>query len=104
MHKRDAKIPDLFKKASDYRETISMAQMVAYLEAGRFYPRGEHIEAILRRCDHDATRNISLNEFYETLSKYYTPEEEAAAKAIQKNCKAHLKSKVKERNDAATKI
>ena len=35
------------------------------LEKNGFYPRREDIEAILRRMDHDANRQISYDEFCE---------------------------------------
>lgn len=44
---------------------ISMPDLIFYLEKNGFYPRREDIEAILRRMDHDANRQISYDEFCE---------------------------------------
>ena len=35
---------------------ISMPNLIIYLENNGFHPRTEDLEAILRRCDHDADR------------------------------------------------
>ena len=45
--------------------SISMPDLIFYLEKNGFYPRREDIEAILRRMDHDANRQISYDEFCE---------------------------------------
>ena len=42
-----------------------MADLIFYLENNGFYPRTEDLEAILRRCDHDADRALSFEEFCE---------------------------------------
>ena len=42
-----------------------MQDLIPYLEKNNFFPRKEDIEAILRRCDHDANRMISYAEFCE---------------------------------------
>jgi hypothetical protein len=44
---------------------ISMSDLIAFLEQNGFYPRTEDLEAILRRCDHDADRSLSFEEFSE---------------------------------------
>jgi len=44
---------------------ISMANLILYLENNGFHPRTEDLEAILRRCDHDADRALSYDEFCE---------------------------------------
>jgi len=44
---------------------ISMSDLIFYLENNGFYPRTEDLEAILRRCDHDADRALSFEEFCE---------------------------------------
>ena len=44
---------------------ISMANLILYLEKNGFHPRTEDLEAILRRCDHDADRALSYDEFCE---------------------------------------
>jgi len=45
-----------------------MPDLISYLERNSFYPRREDVEAILRRCDHDANRSISYQEFSEIAS------------------------------------
>lgn len=44
---------------------INMPDLISYLEANGFYPRREDVEAILRRMDHDANRQINYDEFSE---------------------------------------
>ena len=44
---------------------ISMPDLIFYLEKNGFYPRREDIEAILRRMDHDANRQLTYDEFCE---------------------------------------
>jgi len=40
-----------------------MPVLIDLLESNGFYPRAEDLEAILRRCDHDADRGLSFDEF-----------------------------------------
>lgn len=42
-----------------------MPVLIDLLESNGFYPRAEDLEAILRRCDHDADRGLSFDEFQE---------------------------------------
>lgn len=42
-----------------------MQDLIMYLEQNGFHPRTEDLEAILRRCDHDADRALSFDEFCE---------------------------------------
>lgn len=42
-----------------------------FLEYNGFAPKTEDLEAILRRCDHDADRSLSLEEFAEALDIDY---------------------------------
>ena len=44
---------------------ISMSDLIFFNENNGFYPRTEDLEAILRRCDHDADRCLSFEEFNE---------------------------------------
>jgi len=44
---------------------ISMSDLIYFLENNGFYPRTEDLEAILRRCDHDADRALNFEEFCE---------------------------------------
>jgi Ca2+-binding EF-hand superfamily protein len=41
------------------------------LDQQGFYAKTEDLEAILRRCDHDADRSISFEEFAEILGRDY---------------------------------
>ena len=50
-----------------------MPDLIFYLEKNGFYPRREDIEAILRRMDHDANRQISYDEFCELASVQEKP-------------------------------
>ena len=45
--------------------SISMADLIFFLEENGFRPRTEDLEAILRRCDHDSDRYLSFEEFCE---------------------------------------
>ena len=47
---------------------IQVPDLICFLERNSFYPRADDIEAILRRCDHDANRQISYSEFCESTS------------------------------------
>jgi hypothetical protein len=44
-----------------------MPDLINYLEMNGFHPRTADIEAILRRCDHDADRAFSFEEFNELI-------------------------------------
>jgi len=56
-----------------------MPDLISYLERNGFYPRREDIEAILRRMDHDANRQISYDEFCElTVVNERPPRQEQA--------------------------
>lgn len=46
---------------------ISMSDLIYFLENNGFYPRTEDLEAILRRCDHDADRAFNFEEFCEIV-------------------------------------
>ena len=54
-----------FNEISRGLSYISMHDLIFYLENNGFYPRTEDLEAILRRCDHDADRALSFEEFCE---------------------------------------
>ena len=44
-----------------------MPDLLFFLERNSFFARADDQEAILRRCDHDANRCISYNEFCESM-------------------------------------
>ena len=49
-------------------QNILMASLNDFLEQNNFNPTREEVEAILRRCDHDANRTISYDEFCELVA------------------------------------
>lgn len=56
-----------FHSISRGQTAISMSDLIYYLEQNGFHPRTEDLEAILRRCDHDADRFLSYEEFCELV-------------------------------------
>jgi Ca2+-binding EF-hand superfamily protein len=54
-----------FHEISRGQNVINMATLIIFLEDNGFHPRTEDLEAILRRCDHDADRALSYDEFCE---------------------------------------
>ena len=56
-----------FHSLSRGQLAISMQDLIMYLEANGFHPRTEDLESILRRCDHDADRAFSFEEFCEVI-------------------------------------
>ena len=44
-----------------------MTDLIYFLERNSFFARADDQEAILRRCDHDANRQISFAEFCENV-------------------------------------
>ena len=53
---------------------INMPDLIFFLEKNSFFPRREDVEAILRRCDHDANRQINFSEFSELTSTERAPQ------------------------------
>ena len=64
---RDYQKLKVFHEIGRGRTSISMSDLIYYLERNGFYPQTEDLEAILRRCDHDADRDISYEEFCELM-------------------------------------
>ena len=64
-----------FDEISRGLSTISMDDLLFYLECNGFLPRREDIEAILRRCDHDGNRLINYEEFCEAIGQLADAEE-----------------------------
>lgn len=73
----NAKSFDLISRGNRY---IEMIDLIYFLEGNGFHPRTEDLEAILRRCDHDADRALSLSEFAELAEATEVDEETKAAK------------------------
>jgi hypothetical protein len=46
---------------------IHLHDLIYFLENNGYYPTREDLEAILRRCDHDADRCFTLDEFQEVV-------------------------------------
>lgn len=67
----DADINRIFKDIARGYSDIQMQDLIWFLESNGFGPKTEDLEAILRRCDHDADRMISLEEFAEAAGKSY---------------------------------
>jgi Ca2+-binding EF-hand superfamily protein len=67
----DTDINRIFSDLAAGAPEISMKSLIMFLESNGFAPRTEDLEAILRRCDHDADRCISLEEFAEAAGRNY---------------------------------
>ena len=65
-----------------------MPDLVYYLEKNSFFSRADDQEAILRRCDHDANRQISYDEFCENVCIEDAPRREAAPAEDEANNEA----------------
>ena len=63
-----------FYQVSKNKKVISLQDLTNFLEKNGFAPNTHDLEAILRRCDHDADRTISFDEFYEL---FYTEDDES---------------------------
>jgi len=48
-----------------------MQDLIWFLDVNGYQPKTEDLEAILRRCDHDADRALSLEEFAEACGHNY---------------------------------
>ena len=56
-----------FNEISRGQVLITMPDLIVYLENNGFHPRTSDIEAILRRCDHDADRAFTFEDFNELI-------------------------------------
>jgi|LauGreDrversion2_2_1035103.scaffolds.fasta_scaffold364861_1 Ca2+-binding EF-hand superfamily protein len=61
----------VFHLLSKGKTEIKMEDLIQFLDQQGFYAKTEDLEAILRRCDHDADRSISFEEFAEILGRDY---------------------------------
>ena len=61
----------VFHLLSKGKTEIKMEDLIQFLDQQGFYAKTEDLEAILRRCDHDADRAISFEEFAEILGRDY---------------------------------
>ena len=52
----DSVILPIFNRISFYKDTITIGDLKAFLDQQQFFPKQEEIDAIMRRCDHDADR------------------------------------------------
>lgn len=80
-----------FHSISRGQTAISMSDLIYYLEQNGFHPRTEDLEAILRRCDHDADRYLSYEEFCE-LVEMPTEENEEAEDGVVHDTKTNMNS------------
>lgn len=69
--KDDGELFKVFQEISRHQSDIQMADLIWYLDQWGFQPKTEDLEAILRRCDHDADRQISYEEFAEMIGRDY---------------------------------
>lgn len=60
-------INKIFRDISRGHSDIQMQDLIWFLDSNGFQPKTEDLEAILRRCDHDADRALSLEEFAEAI-------------------------------------
>lgn len=56
-----------FHEISRGQTLVTMPDLIVYLENNGFHPRTADVEAILRRCDHDADRAFTYEEFGELI-------------------------------------
>lgn len=61
-------INKIFRDISRGHPDIQMQDLIWFLDTNGFQPKTEDLEAVLRRCDHDADRSLSLEEFAEALN------------------------------------
>lgn len=61
----------IFRDIAKGYTDIQMQDLIWFLDCNGFQPKTEDLEAILRRCDHDADRAISLEEFAEACGHNY---------------------------------
>ena len=66
----------IFSDISRGKKTIEMHDLICYLEGNGFHARTPDLEAILRRCDHDADKALSFDEFIELTSIVNLDDEE----------------------------
>ena len=61
----------IYQSIARYGGDITVSDLINFLDQWGFRTTTEDLEAILRRCDHDATRSISFEEFAEILGRDY---------------------------------
>ena len=54
---------ELFHEISRGKQYISMPDLIDFLENNAYRPTRDEVEAILRRCDHDADGALNYEEF-----------------------------------------
>merc|ERR1711939_463053 len=83
----------IFRDISRGHADIQMQDLIWFLDCNGFQPKTEDLEAILRRCDHDADRALSLEEFAEACGHDYQAliaEREASLQAYKAERDAKL--------------
>ena len=61
----------VYQNIARYGGDVTVSDLINFLDQWGFRTTTEDLEAILRRCDHDATRSISFEEFAEILGRDY---------------------------------
>ena len=64
-------INKIFRDISRGHNDVQIQDLIWFFDANGFQAKTEDLEAILRRCDHDADRSISLEEFAEAINFDY---------------------------------
>ena len=68
LKKKDFIKQKAFEQISGNQEAVTLRDLIAFLEQHGFQPRREDLEAILRRCDHNANQQLNYDEFCEMCS------------------------------------
>lgn len=69
-----------------------MSDLIQYCEQNGFYPRTDDLEAILRRCDHDADRALTFDEFCELVEQNPAEQDDQEGQSINQDTKANNNS------------
>ena len=74
----------VFHELSHQEDHITLDHLINFLESNGFYPRREDLEAILRRCNHDANLMLNYEEFCEitSVNEYNLTVDEAETKGL----------------------
>lgn len=77
-----------FNDASRGLTFINMSDLIYYCEQNGFYPRTDDLEAILRRCDHDADRSLNFEEFCEIVELNPSDQDDPEGQSVNQDAKA----------------
>ena len=96
-------ISAVFNQISAGRPEITMTDLIWFCERYGFMPNTEDLEAILRRCDHDADRCLNFEEFVELIGhdlKKVQADRDARLEKLKKERELELE-KLKQEREAA---